>query len=48
MEWDPDPVEVDNVGTIEDLDGADNVLVDWDNGRKLNLIPFVERWRVIV
>ena len=46
MENDPDPVEKGMTGKIKGLDGADNVLVAWDNGRTLNLIPFVDRWHV--
>lgn len=44
MEHDPDPVEKGMKGTIKGLDDADNILIEWDNGRTLNLIPFVDRW----
>lgn len=46
MERDPDPVETGSTGTIKGLDDADNVLVDWENGRTLNLILFVDQWHV--
>lgn len=44
MRDDPDPIEAGSTGVIKDLDAADNVIVVWDNGRQLNLIPFVDRW----
>ncbi len=44
MRNDPDPIEAGSTGVIKGLDGADDVLVAWDNGRTLNLIPFVDRW----
>ena len=47
MQQDPDHVEVGTTGTICALDGADNIMIDWDNERKLYLIPFVDRWHVI-
>ena len=46
MKEDPDPIEAGSTGVIRELDGDDDVLVAWDNGRTLNLIPFVDRWHV--
>ena len=33
MRDDPDPIEAGSTGVIRGLDGAGNVLVDWDNGK---------------
>ena len=32
-------------GMVMGVDDAANILVDWDSGSRLNLIPNVDRWR---
>lgn len=34
-------------GTVQCVDDAGTLLVDWDNGRRLGLIPGVDRYRIV-
>ena len=45
---DPDPIRPGSTGTINGVDGVGTLLVDWDNGRTLGLIPDVDSFAVIV
>ncbi len=47
MQDDRVPVEPGSVGTCIGVDGAGSLLMDWDNGRRLSLIPCVDRFEVI-
>ena len=44
---DPDPVEAGTTGTIVGVDGVGTILVDWDNGRTLGIIPETDQFAVI-
>lgn len=47
MPEDPDPVEPGTRGTCEMIDGADHLIMMWDNGRTLNLIPGKDRFALV-
>lgn len=48
MPDDPDPIEAGAQGTVEHVEPAcDQIIVNWDNGRKLNLVISVDRWRLL-
>ncbi len=45
---DPDAMAAGSQGTVVsicDTRGLEQIVVNWDNGRGLNLIPGVDRWR---
>lgn len=47
MTEDPDPIEKGAKGTVQDVDGLGHILVKWDNGRTLSLVPEVDRFKVL-
>ena len=52
MTDDPDPIEPGTTGTVRRIDtvqifGEDHLIVDWDNGRGLNLIVGEDEFEVI-
>lgn len=47
MPKDPRPIEPGTEGTCYMVDGLGNLLMKWDNGRTLNLIPGVDKFEVI-
>jgi len=47
MTQDPNPIEKGERGTVKGVDGIGNILVDWDSGRTLSLVPEVDRFKVI-
>ena len=46
MPHDPNPVPVNTVGTVEGYDDECEILMSWDNGRKLKLIPGIDQYHI--
>ena len=46
MEDDPNPIEPNTMGTIIWVDGMGQIQVNWDNGRRLALIPSVDEYEI--
>lgn len=47
MNDDPNPVEPNTMGTIQYVDGIGQLQVEWDNGRRLAVIPNVDEYQII-
>ena len=47
MPKDPAPVEAGQQATVAGYDDAGNLMVSWDNGSGLNLIPGVDKYHVV-
>ena len=47
MPNDPNPVPVGSCGTVLAVDDAGQLLMQWDNGRSLSLIPGVDNFEVL-
>lgn len=47
MPNDPHPVEPGTAGTCEMIDGMGQLIMKWDDGRTLSLIPGVDRFKVL-
>ena len=43
---DPDPVSPGTLGTVTGGNGG-QMNVDWDDGRRLALVPGIDRWAVV-
>jgi len=46
MPEDPHPVPVGTMGTILGIDGIGQIMVKWDNGSSLSLIPGVDKYKI--
>ena len=44
---DPDPLPCGATGTITGIDGYGHILVNWDCGRYLSVIPDEDRFRIL-
>lgn len=47
MSEDPNPVPVGSCGTVLAVDDAGQLLMQWDNGRSLSLLPGVDSFEVL-
>ena len=47
MPDDPDPVPEGTCGTVLAVDGAGQLLMQWDNGRNLSLVPGTDNFEVL-
>lgn len=47
MSDDPNPVSAGSCGTVMAVDDAGQLLMQWDNGRSLSLLPGVDSFEVI-
>tara|TARA_R110000772_G_scaffold55_9_gene358 strand:- start:11753 stop:11995 length:243 start_codon:yes stop_codon:yes gene_type:complete len=47
MQDDPNPIESGAEGTVRHVDDADQIHVNWDDGRTLALIPGVDQYEII-
>lgn len=45
MNDDPQPVPPGTRGTVVDVDGIGQLVMKWDNGRTLSLVPGVDQFR---
>ena len=46
MPEDPHPVPVGTLGTIKGIDGIGQIMVSWDNGSSLSLIPGLDKFKI--
>ena len=46
MSDDPNPIEFGILGTVRGVDDAGQIMVAWDNGRGLSLIPGVDSFHI--
>jgi|VirMetMinimDraft_7_1064189.scaffolds.fasta_scaffold21984_2 hypothetical protein len=47
MPDDPSPIESGAEGTVRHVDDADQIHVNWDDGRTLALIPGIDKYEII-
>lgn len=47
MQDDPRPIEPGTLGTVVAVDDAGQVMMKWDNGRSLSLIPGMDKFHVV-
>jgi hypothetical protein len=47
MPDDPKPIESGTLGTVQAVDDAGQLLMKWDNGRSLSLIPGVDNFHTV-
>lgn len=47
MPDDPNPIPRGTCGTVMGVDDAGQLIMKWDNGRSLSIIPGVDRFHVV-
>ena len=47
MPDDPRPIEPETLGTVAGVDDAGSIMMKWDNGRSLSLVPGVDSFHVV-
>ncbi len=47
MSDDPHPIEPGTLGTVRGVDDAGSVMMKWDNGRSLSLVPGVDSFHIV-
>ena len=47
MPDDPRPIEPGTLGTVVGVDDAGSIMMKWDNGRSLSLVPGVDSFHIV-
>lgn len=47
MPEDPDPIKPGEQGVCWDVDAAGSLMVNWDSGRSLSLVPGTDQFKIV-
>lgn len=47
MEYDPAPVPVGTLGTVDGVDDSGSIMVHWDNGSSLSVLFGIDRCEIV-